>query len=80
MSTCDSVNQYISQEILGGRVELAPDDDLLEHPSIDSLAVMSLVTYLEQHFEISVPPEDVTIDHFRTVRAISTYVDGRKKG
>jgi acyl carrier protein len=38
---------------------------------------MRLVNYVEQQFSVQVPLEDVTIEHFRSIRAIAEYVEGR---
>ena len=50
------------------------DDDLLLSGLIDSLGVMQLVRFLEQTYQINIPPEDITIDHFITIDAISLYI------
>jgi len=43
---------------------------------VDSLGVMRLVTHLEQQYSIKIPPEDVTIEHFMNIEAISLYLEG----
>lgn len=72
--------RYISEELLGqpeGAADgIAPDEDLLGG-RVDSLGIMSLVFFIEQELGIRVPPEDVTIENFRTVETIDAYLSGR---
>lgn len=76
--TIDVIRSYIRDEILNdASLTLEPDQDLLLSEALDSLGVMRLVTYLESEFGIDVPPEDVTLEHFSTLRLISTYVESR---
>ena len=71
---------FIREELLGSRApaELGADDDLLGGGLIDSLGVMRLIGFIEQHLEMKVPPADVTIDNFMTVGRISSYLEQRR--
>ncbi len=77
MQKPEIVNAFIATELLGGQVAIENDEDLLGHAAIDSLAVVGLVAFLEKEFDVHIPPEDVTIDNFRSVQAISSYLDKR---
>ena len=54
--------------------ELDQDDDLLEDSIVDSLGIMRLIAFIEEEFAFTVPSEDVVIQHFQTVRAITDYL------
>ena len=71
---------YIREQLLGGRdkVPLDAKDDLLGSGLIDSMGMMSLIAFVESRFELKVPPQDMTIDNFMTVEAISNYLNRRK--
>ncbi|MEM7103981.1 MAG: acyl carrier protein [Bacteroidota bacterium] len=71
---------YVHDKLLGGRgnVELAAEDDLLGSGLVDSMGMMNLIAFIENHFELKVPPEDMTIENFMTIDAISSYLEGRK--
>ena len=75
----DKVAEYISRELMSRKdgETITPDQDLLISGLLDSLGVMSLVHFLEQEFEVGIPPEDVTIENFQTVEAICGYLSGR---
>ena len=50
-------------------------DDLFKSGALDSFSLVDLVAVLEEHCRISVPDADVTPANFRTIEAITTYVD-----
>lgn len=76
----DTVKQYIEQELLSdrGAVALGDDDNLLGSGLVDSVGMMTLVLFIEETFGVTVPPEDVTIEHFMSVNTIGAYVQKRK--
>lgn len=80
MSEEGEILQFISSELLRGHDagELGVDDDLLSTGLVDSLGVMRIVTFIEGHYSVVVPPEDVRIEHFLTVRQIAAYVETRR--
>ena len=77
MNTQDMIKRYLMEELLGDHTNLGVDDNLLLGGLVDSLGVMRLVGFIEERFGIHVPPEDVTIEHFRSVRVIAEYVESR---
>jgi acyl carrier protein len=77
MNTQESIKRFLTTELLRDNHNLGVDDNLLISGLVDSLGVMLLISYVEEHFSIQVPPEDVTIDHFRSIRAIAEYIESR---
>ena len=77
---CSSVlQQYISEELLNGRMQVDVDDDLLGGEILDSLGIMWLVAFIEETFSVNVPLEDITIQNFRTIEVIDAYLGQRLK-
>ncbi len=70
---------YLTRELLNGQSndKLEADDDLLGGGLVDSLGMMRLVAYLEERYQVVAPPEDVTIENFRTISSIARYVESR---
>ena len=56
----------VSTELLGGI------------PELDSLAILELVSALEDRFDIVIDDEDFTGEVFETVGTLSTFVDVRR--
>ena len=67
------LKDYISQSLLDGRA-IEADENLLLSGLLDSLGVMSLVTFIEQQFQIAVPFEDVTIENFASLTTMTAYI------
>ena len=47
-------------------------------PELDSMAVIALITALEEKFGITVDDSDVTAELFDTLGSLSSYVDGKR--
>ena len=67
---------FIRDNLLTGKgeIELSPEDDLLGSGLLDSMGVMRLVGFVEETFNIKIPPEDIVIENFIDVKAITNYV------
>lgn len=51
---------------------------LLEAEAIDSLAVFTIVQFLEEKFGIEVGDDDLVIENFATIEAMATLVEAKK--
>jgi acyl carrier protein len=71
--------KFIQDNLLTGkgRIELLPEDDLLGSGLLDSMGVMRLVGFVEENFKIKIPPEDIVIENFMDVKAITNYVESQ---
>ncbi len=70
---------FIKMELLNDEAfDLKADDDLLGSGLISSMAVFRLIAFLEKTFNVRIPPEEMIIDHFITVDAMSGYVRDRQ--
>ena len=75
----DDIRAYIQDRILmDPELSLGPDDDLLLSNVLDSLRVMLLISHLEESAGLTIPPEDVTLENFQSLRQIHAYLDQRR--
>lgn len=76
MSAAERLTQFITVELLNDRDQptLDGDDNLLTSGLIDSLAIIRLINFIEDEFDVDVMPEDVTIENFQTVNVIAAYL------
>lgn len=76
-----TIINYIKNEIHGGDadLEIEPEDDLLGSGLLGSMEMMRLVEHLETTYDFRVAPQDMAIENFMTVAAMSAYVE-RVKG
>ena len=79
MSTSSVLTEFVHKELAQGRVaEIKPDDDLLATGVIDSLGILQLVMFVEEHFAVQIPDEDVLVENFRTIAVLTDYLDKRR--
>lgn len=70
------VKEYILKEVLPGEEpdELQVDTELVSTGILDSLATLSLVTFLEGQFDIQVEAHEADEEHLNTLQSISELV------
>lgn len=70
------IKDFVLTEFLQGENPdaLGQDTKLLSGSVLDSLSVLRLVSYLEEHFEIEFDADQVDSDHFDTVAEIAELV------
>lgn len=78
MATIDSVKAVLGETLqLGERTKhLTPSTRLLgDVPELDSMAVVSVITALEERFGFTVNDDEVSAAIFETVGTLSTFVE-----
>ncbi|OBX27249.1 acyl carrier protein [Gelidibacter algens] len=71
----EKIITYIKDELSIEFIEsIDMDEDLLGNGIVDSLGMMKLVVFLENEFQVTINPEDMTVENFNSVRSISTYL------
>lgn len=73
--TSDRIREFIKEEVLfeDRDAKLTDDTPLLEG-IMDSLALMQLVAFLEEEFDVEIDDAEMTADNFRTVGDIDDLV------
>lgn len=73
------IKDYIRKEFMYDSPDAEFDDDLLlmEQGIVDSMKVLRLITFLEQQFGFMLEPEEMVIDHFETLNAVTNLVQSR---
>jgi len=78
-----TIAQLIRAEILATRppekreLDFTDTSSLVDSGILDSVGVFTLVGFLEQHFHIEVPDEDLAWSNFDTVAAITRFVESK---
>jgi acyl carrier protein len=77
----ETVERFIIDELLVGnsQMKLDPDQSLVNSGVIDSLAILRLISFLEEKFEIVVEDDEVVPDNFETLNVIKAFVEGKNK-
>jgi len=78
MSTAQDVKNVLSQALqLGPRADtLTPDSQLLGAlPELDSMAVVTILTAMEEHFGFVVDDDEISADTFATLGTLTDFVE-----
>ena len=70
------IKTYIAQNLIfsGDEFKYPEDASFLEEGIVDSLGVMELVSFVEDHFGVKVDDQEITPDNFDSVNKLSAYV------
>jgi acyl carrier protein len=71
----DEIRTFIVEELFerDERADLSPDDPLLSG-LLDSWALLQLLIFLEERYEISISHNEVVDDNFGTLRHVREFV------
>lgn len=58
---------------------LYPEKSLIEDHGVDSAGIFEMILWLEDRFGFHVPPQDMDLANFATIRAAAAYVE-RSRG
>ena len=70
---------FIDNAWLEKNGELHETDSLLENGVIDSVAMIELVSFIEETYEVHVPDEDLMPEYFETLASIVSYIEKKKQ-
>jgi acyl carrier protein len=75
-----AIRDYLLREILDGRGvrALTTDENLFDLGALDSLGILKTVSFLEEHFGVSIPDDQVLPENMESVRAIARLVERQR--
>jgi acyl carrier protein len=76
----ETIRQFILSKLIsnGQETEVAFDTNLLRSGLIDSMALMTLVNFIESEFDIKIPFPDFTVANFQSIDAMTHYIESKK--
>ena len=72
------VEEFGDTEGMDGDIDL--EANLLTSGMIDSIGIVRLIAELEQQLGVTVPPEDLIPENFRTVRVMTRFLASLSEG
>ncbi len=73
--------EFLRDHLAGDEsLEIEPDDNLLTSGLIDSVGIVRLIAHVRERTDVTVPPQDMVPDNFRTIRTMAAYVESRLDG
>lgn len=74
----DIIVTFIRHELVGDEtMDVDLDENLLTGGYVDSVGIIRLISHVREQLEVTVPPQDLVPDNFRTVRIMAAYMHGR---
>ena len=79
VATAERIHAFIKEEINPtAEFEFDLSLNLLEAGILDSTAVVELVLWLEETFELEIDPEALTPDNFATLDAMVSFIEAQR--
>lgn len=73
----DLLTNYLQQELNQTQVALTLNTTLIEAGLIDSLSIFKLILFMEEQFAIKIQPEDITVENFETINALTALLKSK---
>jgi acyl carrier protein len=70
----EAIRTYIGEELLEDDAPIGDDENLLADGMVDSIGMLRLIGFIEASYGVQVPLEDITIENFRSIEALSGYL------
>jgi len=78
MTTIETLREWMATELKGKVRELGEEDSLLEAGVLDSMAIVKLITFLEERFGVTLTDEEFDPENFETLKAIDGLVERKR--
>lgn len=79
MALKEELRQFVIDNFMFGKPYkgFADDDSFIERGIIDSTAVMELVAFLEERYQIKLQDQDLTPDNLDSINSLTRFVASR---
>lgn len=58
--------------------QVADTDDIFKRGFVSSMFAMQLVAFIEDHFALQVDNDDLDLDNFRSISALTRFVESKR--
>ncbi len=76
MNTKEVIEKFIVDEIMlaDSGTKIDPDESLISNGVLDSLALLRLIAFVEEQFDIEVDDGDVVPDNFQSLNVMEKFL------
>ena len=74
----EDFRQFLTDERGVESDDIQVDTPLFSSGLIDSFSLVTLMTFIESSGEVSISPEDVTLENFDSIERITQFMDRKK--
>ena len=80
MTTIQTLRKFLAEDLSANVAELGDEDSLLESGILDSMAIMKLITFLDEQFNVELTDEEFDPENFESLAAIDRLVEQKRGG
>lgn len=82
MNIGSGIKEFILQNFLFGdeSVGIGIDDSFYERGIVDSTGVLSIVSYIEERYNLSVSDDEIVPENFDSIEKITVYIERKING
>lgn len=77
IAVSQSIVDYFNSNFTDDDCFITADTPLRTIKKLDSIALLELILFLEEEFDLSIPDDDVTLENFHSAATIADYIAGR---
>ena len=75
-----ALHRFILEQFPAARTRgLEMQDSLLEKGIIDSLGVLEIVSFIEQHFTVTLTDDEMVADHFDSIPTLADMIEKKRR-
>lgn len=78
-SPTDQLREFISEVTFSDIDVIKEDTMIFEEGIFDSLGFLSLVSYVNENFEIEIENDELNEENFESIKAIVAFIDKKKR-
>jgi acyl carrier protein len=75
-----TIRRFLTERAWLTDAEVSESDSLLEKGVIDSVAMVELVSFIEQTFEIRIHDEELMPENFDSLAAMGAFISSKRNG
>jgi acyl carrier protein len=81
MNTEEVIERFIVDELLlgAGPSKIGPDDPLISSRVLDSLALLRLISFLEDRLGVMIEDTELVPENFETIATITSMIAAKQK-
>lgn len=82
MTEADAIRAFIIEKLRfrGSPTELSASYPLIDREAIDSMGIFQLIGFIEEEFGIEVSEDDLVVDNFASIDAITKLIERNRVG
>lgn len=80
MNIESKIEKFILDDLLSGsrKAPIGADESLVSSGILDSLALLRIISFLEEEFGVTVNDDEVVPENFETINVIKTFIENRR--